>query len=434
MGMFVRPPGIRRALSLNRFLVATPQAEAAPAARLAGNSKGYALGDSRVLDSARALTYTNVGPHAWARSLLKGQLTLELANINGVGGARTDMILANQFPAALASDAKTLMLLAGTNDTRSGTTPLAASIANLNAMIDQWTGSAADRIVIVADESPWDATSTTTGDQAQLIAIRNHIRSRHSPKDGVYVWPLWNAATGGSDAFAPLADTYRTDPDGGRLHWAIPGAARGGQALANLLAPLLPANAFFTRPVTAGGDFVPSGLLPVGWAVGVVSGITTRMEVAEGLNWLVIEIAPPVDGGFAGVLGTFSINVTATAIPAGFVAGTTNVQSSIRYKVDQGSKNIRVIALQMNRQSGTALKVSGSNNAADIAHMGSAYDANLAIPSDLAIDGVLHAPVGLFDATATQLRPWFINITSRTSLPMSGTLRFALPQSVAVPV
>ncbi len=398
---------------------------AAGSARLAGNSKGYALGDSRVLDSMRASTYTNVGPHAWARSLLKGRLTLELSSISGVGGARTDQILATQFPAALASDAKTLMLLAGTNDCRSSTTPLSASIANLNAMIDQWVASAADRIVVVADEAPWDPTSTATGNQTQEMAIRDHIRSRHNPGEGVYVWPLWQAVTGGNDGFTPLPDTYRTDTDGARLHWAVPGGVRGGLALAKILDPLLPENSFFARAVTAGGDFTGTGIAPTGWNATTGAGITTRMEIAENLNWFVMELT--------GVLGTITSSITATSIPTGFTAGSTNVQSSIRYRVDAGSQNIRSIALQMNRQSGTALKVSGSSNATDIAHMGSTYDANGSIPTDKAIDGVLLTPVGLFDATATQLRPWFINIVSRTSLPMSGTIRFALPQSLAVP-
>lgn len=418
--------GLGLGLGVSLGGLALRNAPATASARLAGNAKGYALGDSRVLDSLRAATYTNVGPHAWARSLLKGRLSLELANINGVGGARTDQILTTQFPAALASDAKTLMLLAGTNDCRSGTTPLSASVANLNAIIDQWVASSSDRIVIIADEAPWDPASTATGDQAQQMAIRDHIRSRHSPRNGVYVWPLWQAVTGGNDGFTPLSDTYRTDPDGARLHWAVPGGVRGGLALAKILDPLLPANGFFARPVTAGGDFTGTGIAPTGWSAPSGAGITTRMETADGLNWLVVELA--------GVLGTITLSATATAIPPGFTAGTTNVQSSIRYRVDANSQNIRLIGLQMNRQGGTALKVSGANNATDIAHMGSSYDPNGSIPADVSVDGVLYTPIGIFAADATQLRPWFINITSRTSLPMSGTIRFALPQTVSIPV
>lgn len=390
------------------------------------NNDFYALGDSRIEDNKRSVTYTNVGGVSQFRDLSLGRMQMELANINGVGGATSTDIRTLQYPTAVASGLTNLAYLGFVNDCFPGSgVDLAQSISNADFFCADWTGLSANHCIFIANEQPWDTALWPTGDQAHLLGIHEYIDTLHNPSAGIYVWNTWKSATGSQSAWTPYSDQYR---DG--IHDAIPGAVRNGKALYNVANGILPPNTFFSRPITIGGDFTGVGAAPTGpdgaWTVPSGAGITTEMVVDDGLNWLRITM---VD-----VLGQLLTFPTSAVIPPGFVPGG-NIRSSIRYRLEEGSANIRRLGLEMRIQGGGVVKLAsdGINPAIDITDMGSGSDAvTLAYPSNEFIDAVAYTPLGVLPGLTSQLRPWVFVIQSRTTLPMSGVLWLALPQSEAI--
>ncbi|MBB3951194.1 SGNH/GDSL hydrolase family protein [Aureimonas jatrophae] len=380
--------------------------------RLAATNRVYALGDSRTLDNMRSGGLTTVGPMVWARQLSLGRITYGKLSNNGVGGATTAAIRAQQFPQALASDASVLVLLAGVNDANTGSLGSADTISNLTAMARDFVASDPGRVCLLLDELPVSGLQKPE----QHLAVRDGIRALHDPAAGIVVVPSWNALALASDDAQPQSWAYR---DG--IHMAKRGAFSVGReiwaALQRVTTTFDPA----TRPgVLLGGNFVTAGAGPEGWTVPTGTGIATRMEAADGLNWLVMS--------FSGITGLqSSAYVTATTIPGGLVAGQTLAEAQIRYRLDAGSQNLSLVAMELRRQSGQRLQAASGEPATDGLDMGTSLEGiSGALPPD-AIDGLLRPPPG--DLTgATQLRPFWITVRGLPGQVASGTVRLALPQ------
>lgn len=380
--------------------------------RLAANNRVAALGDSRTLDNFRSGTLTNIGPMTWARQLSLGRIDFRKSRNNGVGGATTEEIRANQFPAVLASDAAILVLLGGVNDSNSGAISAQRTLENLGHMARTFVQSDPGRVCLLLDEVP----VAGLGYPDKQIAVRDGVRALADPAAGLVVVPSWNALATAPDGASPVGWAYR---DG--VHWAKRGAFAVGREIWQALSRVTRTYDPQTRAgVLLGGDFVTSGTAPAGWTVPSGTGITTRMEEANGLNWLVM--------GFSGVASlNVSAYVSSTAIPAGLTPGTSLADVQMRYRIDAGSENLSFVGLEIRRQSGQRLSAASGELATDGFDMGSTFEtASGPLPPD-AIDGLLAPPPGDL-AGATQLRPFWVTIRGIAGQPASGTVRVAMPQ------
>lgn len=386
--------------------------------RLAGSNLGYAIGDSRfTATTSPAGGYNQRYPLTPARQLLNGQLHLPYGNIQAVGGYTIAQVRDNLFAGAMASTAKVLIVLAGTND--GGSNPV-ANAAIIAAMADDWVDSAPDRVIVILDEVPWGGASS---DKAGHQTLRDGIRALADPARGIYIAPSWRAVTGGDDGTVPLADTYRDD-----RHFAIPGSIRVGRALAEALAPLLPAYDFFGQ-ATALAQAFGAGTLAAN-DIGTNSTLsagsyTTSMVLHEGEYWLQVQLN--------NALGAVNVYRSSSTVPAGWVAGTTLFESNMDFILLEGHENIRQASFYAVKQSGqNEPHYSTGAGVGDANHSGSTSDAlDLSYPAG-EYRGTYWSPRFRHAADATQLRPWWVNIVSRTSLPMKGTLLLRRPQTRVV--
>ncbi len=390
--------------------------ERPPAARrIAGNNIAYAIGDSRTRATASpAGGYNQRYPLTVARQLCAGQLDLPYPNIQGVGGYTTQQVYDNLFAAALASAADTLIVLAGTNAL--GASP-AANAAILSDMATEWTESSPTRVIHILDEAPWGGTD---GDEAGHQALRDAIRALANPAGGVYVVGSWQAITGGNDGITPLADSYRDN-----LHFAIPGSIRVGRALAESLLAALPERDFHGQATALAQSFSLGTLAANDMAsnTGITAGtVATSMVTHEGETWLQVQLA--------GVLGAVNLYRSSNAIPIGWVAGTTLFESNIDFILLAGHANLRRLGLYGMKQSGAPNPhYSTGVGVGDGEHGGSADDAiDLSYPDGAEVRGTLWTPRLRLAADATQLRPWWVTMASRTSLSASATLLLRRPQ------
>ena len=383
--------------------------------RIAGNNIAYAIGDSRTRATASpAGGYNQRYPLTVARQLCAGQMDLPYPNIQGVSGHTAQQVYDGLFAGALASAADTLILLVGTNDLGSSPATTAAVIADMAA---EWTASAPGRVIHVLDEAPWGGT---TGDEAGHQSLRDAIRALSNPAGGVYVVASWRAVTGGDDGITPLADSYRDD-----LHFAIPGSTRVGRALADSLLAALPVRDFhgqttalaqsYTLGTLAANDMASNTSLTAG-------SVSTSMVTHEGEVWLQVVLAE--------VLGSANIYRSSNSVPGGWVAGTTLFESNIDFILLAGHTNLRRLGLLGMKQSGTPNPhYSTAVGVGDGEHGGSADDAiDLSYPDGAEVRGTLWTPRLRLAADATQLRPWWVTLASRTSLPASATLLLKRPQ------
>lgn len=383
--------------------------------RVAGNNLAWAIGDSRTrATQSPSGGYNQRYPLTVARQLLQGQMDLNYDTIQGVGGYTTQQVQESLFPAALGSAAKTLIVLCGTNDLGSNPATVAGRIA---AMADGWVESASDRVIHIFDECPWGGT---TGDEAGHQALRDAIRALSDPGRGINIVPSWQAITGGNDGITPLSDSYRDD-----VHFAIPGSARVGRVLAASIAPTLPAFDFHGRPADLTQVFATGSVSSNDMAhnTSISAGtVTTSMVTFEGETWLQIVLA--------GILGGVNVYRQSTTLPGAFVPGTTLMESNIDFVVQAGHENLRRMVLFNMKQSGqNNIHYSTGAGVGDGDFSGSGDDAiDMGYPDGTEFRGTLWTPRLRIAADATQLRPWWVAINSRTSLPLNATILFRRPQ------
>ena len=388
--------------------------------RIAGSNLGYAIGDSRSLAvGSPAGGYNLRYPLTVARQLLAGQLNLPFPNVQAVGGYTIAQVQANLFPAALASAASVLILLAGVNDQGSN---VAANVDRMAAMAEAWVASDPGRVIVMLDEAPWGGT---IGDEAGHQALRDGIRQLHRPAAGVQVVQSWRAVTGGDDGIVALADSYR-DSVAPFVHFTIPGSVRIGRALAATLAGVLPPHDFHGQPTTLANSFVAGTLAANDMAsFKSLSGgsISESFVSFEGQTWLQIALS--------NALGYATYYRSGSTIPGDWVLGTTLFESNIDFVLQAGHTNIRMIAFGANKQSGAGMPhyATGTSGVFDGNHSGGSSDAaDLSLPDGAEMRGTFWSPRYRLAADATQLKPWFWQISSRTSLPMNGTLLLRRPQ------
>ena len=383
--------------------------------RIAGNNMAYAIGDSRTRATASpAGSYNQRYPLTVARQLCAGQMDLPYPHVQGVSGYTSQQVYDNLFAGALASDADTLILLVGGNDLGSDPAANAAIIAD---MATEWTGSSPTRVIHILDECPWGGT---TGDEAGHQALRDGIRLLSNPAGGVYIVGAWQAITGGDDGITPLADSYRDN-----VHFSIPGSIRVGRVLAASLLAALPERDFHGQATALAQVFAAGTVASNDMAsnTSITAGtVSTSMVTYEEEVWLQVVLA--------GVLGQVNVYRNSNAIPGGWVAGTTLFESNIDFILLAGHENLRKLGLTGVKQSGTPQPHYSTGNAAfDGDHSGSGDDAtDRSYPDGEELRGTLWTPRLRHAADATQLRPWWLSITSRTSLPMNATLLFRRPQ------
>lgn len=386
-----------------------------PPPRIAGNNLAYAIGDSRTRAThSPPGSYLSRYPLTIARQLLGGQMDLNYSSIVGGSGYTTQQVQESLFPNALASDAKTLILLVGVNDLGSNPVTVAGRIAT---MAEDWVESASDRVIHIFDECPWGGT---TGDEDGHAQLRDLIRALSDPAGGINIVPSWQAITGGNDGITPLSDSFRDN-----VHFAIPGGVRVGRALAESLAPTLPAFDFHGQPTDFAQTFalgtLASNDLATNNAQTSGSHSVTMVEF-EGQVWCEVDLNA--------VIGAVYVYRSSNSIPGGWVTGTTLFESNIDFVLREGHSNIRQIGLQATKQSGqTQPHYANANGVIDGAHSGSSDDAiDLSFPDGAELRGTFWTPRYRLAADATQLRPWWVLVQSRTSLGMSGKLLLRRPQ------
>lgn len=382
--------------------------------RRPGGDKVYALGDSRTLDNFRNGAPSN-GPLTVARLLSKRRIHFEKPDCNGVGGATTGEMLANQFPAALASDASILVLMGGTNDVLQGVST-AATLANLEAMVTAWTASAADRVVLMADECP--AGPTYAGGNAARAAIRDFVRGRVRPSQGIYLWPSWEAIATSPDGLTAKADAYRDD-----LHWASGGSWAGGRAAWQVMAQLVAAiDHEQDAGVISGGNFIGSTLAAIGVTANNPNGAAITLESdGDGVNWIKVDFG-------AGILNpVVNLYRSSGTIPDGLTPGLNRAGWNMRCRVDAGHENLRIVQAELRRQSGAVLLTAAGDLANDGAFVGSAeHDTVGPIPGE-AFDGMWYVDAAEFPPEATSWR-WYTTIAGFSGEVTRGIVRMAMPQ------
>jgi hypothetical protein len=164
------------------------------------NNEVSFYGDSRVANSLLIaganynMTTRSIG--AWVRNLCRQSIRFNFNNVHGVGGYKSDEVLA-LLQANLATDtAGVICVLCSTNDRAASPTPytLAQTIANLQAIEDLITQSG--RICVWLTEMPRGGSNVLTG-----TPLKNHLSIvrwllQRSIQPGVFV----------ADTFSPLVD------------------------------------------------------------------------------------------------------------------------------------------------------------------------------------------------------------------------------------
>jgi lysophospholipase L1-like esterase len=188
------------------------------------------------------LCYNDEGFLNWTRRLLGQRIYFDPALNKGVSGNRTDQVLARfqTDVAANASNFDILVVLAGTNDILQGTS-VSSAFASIKSIVAN--GQALGKAVVLLTVPPMTAAASSSGMTAnsykQLQYLNTLIREWARTQSGVVL----------VDAFRSLADPTSANGyaiaslmHGDGIHPAAGGSYRIGLALANALAPLLPAS------------------------------------------------------------------------------------------------------------------------------------------------------------------------------------------------
>lgn len=184
-----------------------------------------AAGDSRTngtLTSTANNLYLEANyPLAWAMNRCGGKMEVNGPDDYGVGGDTSTDLLA-RWSTVLADDAQNIFLLIGVNDRGGADMTLAATIANVEQMLDE-AGEAGKRIWL-ANEMPREGV--TAGQEANHIAFS---RWCSDPQGALFrrpwVFPVdtWQAV-----ADDTASNTFLNGMDVDGLHLLVVGAARVG--------------------------------------------------------------------------------------------------------------------------------------------------------------------------------------------------------------
>lgn len=383
---------------------------ATPAARVAGNNKVVHIGDSRSLFAAGPVGALNSRyPLTMLRQRMRGRLHSDWNYSFGTGGFTLAQVQSTHYPQAVATDAKTLVILAGVNDLGSNPT---ASAATMIAMATAWAARGPDYVAVMCDDVPPD---TWAGNMTGHVAMRDLIRAAENPAAGIRVWRTWAAITGGADGTTAIAGQYT---DGLHFNTAGAGTLASPDAIA-LFNEILPAFDLLATPAALAATLAIGTLAASDLATnrtGSVGTYTASMVTFEGDTWVQLVAA--------GADGNGGIYRNSSTVPGDFVAGTTVVQSVCEYVLLDGHANVRNFNLGAYKQSGSDLKANVPSGAAgfDGQHSGSGSDATVGSFPAGEHRGFLWTPPCLFAADATQFKPWWVQLQARTAGSMNATL------------
>lgn len=390
----------------------TPTPGPGDSPRVAGNNEVAMIGDSRMAFAAVPVGSFNCRyPVTAARQRMRGKLHTDWNDMFQTGGFTLASIQSTHYPSAVASTAKTCLLLGGVNDNGSNPT---ASAAIIQAMADDWTARGPDYVFVVCNEVP--PAAGWAGNMTGHRALHDLIDAMEDRPNGIYVADTWLAATG-DNSNTPLVGLYMT---GDTVHFSTLGAFATGPALQEPLDVCLPAfdllggtTPDFSQAIALGtlaaSDFANN-------RTGSVGTYTVDITTFEGNPWIRMVAA--------GADGNGGVYRSSATVPGGFVAGTTKVQSVCEYVLLDGHSNVRNLNLAPYKQSGSPLNANVPSGAAgfDGSHSGSGSDAAIGSMPPGEHRGFLWTPICLYDAAATQFRPWWAQLQARAAGGMNATL------------
>lgn len=192
-------------------------------------------GDSRTIQGQVGSTYKYLNNRSyvhWLRMLMRQNFDTTKDLNFGVGGERTDQILA-RMPANIttmqAAGVEVCCLLGSTNDR--GVLTSAQSIANLQAMVDLL--KAAGIRVVIGNETP--RTDLSGPLLTEHVAVRDAVEAMHDPLGGVAVAYTWQPLASSGDP--DVADSvFFVDS----VHAGVRGCYEIGKAFKTALSMFLP--------------------------------------------------------------------------------------------------------------------------------------------------------------------------------------------------
>jgi len=349
-------------------------------------------GDSRTIQGlSSGSLFARSYPH-WLR-LLSGQRISTTTALNfGISGQRTDQILARvaaTIAAMQSASAKTVFLLAGTNDI--GVLTLGQSVANIGALIDAYR--AAGIIVILIAETPRGGLSGDNLTHHQ--GIRDYCLSRHRPTAGVYAVNPWPALAASTNR---VSDQVHLSVTGCRvLAEQVLGTV---QALFSAAAILPPDNGEWSSGALLAGQNVLSNALLSGgasvatsWSVTNNAGGTTtvtpsKVTTSTG-DWQQVAISG-TPSGTGELFARLEQSVDARA--SLFGVGDT-LDAMIEVEVDAGVSGVRSLGVI----------IVTDNNPRDGEYDNGAATADYLLPSD-GYSGVLRTLPRALTVTPTMMR------------------------------
>lgn len=382
--------------------------------RVAGNNKVAVVGDSRSGWAAGPVGAFNCRyPVTAARQKLKSRMVTDWNYMFQTGGFTVNQIVTTHYAAAKLTDAKTCLFFGGVND--AGGDPTASFNLIRNAAID-WTGRGPDYCFVVLNEVPPGAG--WPGNMTGHVALRDLINTLDNPVRGIRVVDSWLAATG-DNSNTPIAGTYMV---GDTVHFATAGAYNLGTPIGDVMSEVLPAYDVMTADVPTFSQALALGTIASNDLAtnrtGSVGTYTVSMVTFEGDTWCQIVAA--------GADGQGNVYRSSSTVPGDFVAGTTKVQSVCEYVLLDGHSNVRNFNLGAYKQSGGNLVANVPSGAAgmDGHHSGSGSDVAVGSFPPGEHRGYLWTPVSVYAADATQFKPWWVQLASRTAGGMNATLLF----------
>ncbi len=403
----------------------------------AANNRMGAIGHSWVAQtfSSGALSLSGMLTHARQQSF--GALDFNTATIRGHSGQTSTQLLdaANGY-AQLDADIDALIdfdvgvvFLAVSRNDPAHSMARSATLANTQAIIARVQSRMLSELghkplILLMDGSPGSTH------QSALLAIAQDARTLHDPVRGICVVGIYDVLADGPDSLTPksgvLSDGLHVNPTGAyEAGAALYAAAEGAVPAVDLsnVPGLLFGGAFSgTGGSIVSGSVVPTGQVPSGWTLHVISSSTGSLVSSVvnqgGHTWWQIS---------ATALAAATIWLYDNTNRVGLVTpGTDRMDQTILFEKDAGSSGLGKLALQLRRQSGGAYGYNGnpSQQAIDSNWAGSGTPHTLPAA---AMAGMLRLPHVLVDGAGTLMGP---RIEFSTPAAMSGnfTLRFALPQ------
>lgn len=237
------------------------------------------------------------GYFTWANAWLGGQL--DLVRNAGIGGNRSDQMLARIDADVLAYNPKLCIVFGGANDITQGYSA-ASIIANLTSIYDLLDNAG---VTVVVGTIYRTVTMESAPEALVMATVNAWIRDTATTR-GYPLADFYGAVTDPATGYPPAA--YLTDG----VHPSQEGAMRMGLTLARTLHSVLPARDLFSTSatdsdailngsMTGGGPGV--GVLATGWTAATLSGTpvyrTFKRARESGLGeWQCFSFGPNSDG------------------------------------------------------------------------------------------------------------------------------------------